>query len=324
MRVLSGIQPTGLIHIGNYLGAIRQFLELQEKNECLFFIADLHTLTEPYDIEDFQKNILDATISYLAAGLDPKKCILFIQSQIKEHAELAWLLSTVTPVGDLLRMTQYKEKSRQFKKAVNAGLLNYPILMAADILLYQAEIVPVGKDQQQHVELARTIARKFNSKFSETFKIPEAQILKFGAKIMALDNPKKKMAKSSPEGCLFIFDEPDIIRKKIMAAVTDPGKEIKFDLRKKPGISNLLIIYSLFSGRSIKKLERDFKERGYETFKKSLAKLLISYLEPFHKKRKELLKREVYVKEILEKGKNQAEKIAKLTMVDVRRKMGLI
>ena len=324
MRVLSGIQPTGLIHIGNYLGAIRQFLELQEKNECLFFIADLHTLTEPYDIEDFQKNILDATISYLAAGLDPKKCILFIQSQIKEHAELAWLLSTVTPVGDLLRMTQYKEKSRQFKKAVNAGLLNYPILMAADILLYQAEIVPVGKDQQQHVELARTIARKFNSKFSETFKIPEAQILKFGAKIMALDNPKKKMAKSSPEGCLFIFDEPDIIRKKIMAAVTDPGKEIKFDLRKKPGISNLLTIYSLFSGRSIKKLERDFKERGYETFKKSLAKLLISYLEPFHKKRKELLKREVYVKEILEKGKNQAEKIAKLTMVDVRRKMGLI
>jgi len=324
MRVLSGIQPTGAIHIGNYLAAIKQFIELQEKNECIYFIADLHALTEPYDTKNFQKNILDAVISYLASGLDPEKCILFIQSQVKENTELAWLLSTVTPVGDLLRMTQYKEKSKQFKRVVNAGLLNYPILMAADILLYQADIVPVGKDQKQHVELARTIARKFNSRFGQTFKIPQVLTPRLGEKIMALNNPKKKMSKSLPQSCLFLFDEPEIIQKKIMSAVTDTGKIIKYDPKRKAGISNLLTIYSLFSGKSIKELEKKFKGAGYEKFKKSLAELLINSLEPLRRKRKELLSREVYVKEILEQGRNRAENIAKATIQDVKKKMSLI
>ena len=325
MRVLSGIQPTGELHIGNYLGMIKQSLELQEKAECLFPIVDLHAITIPYQPENFQKTILETAISYLAVGFDPEKSVLFVQSQVKEHTELCWLLSTVCPVGDLLRMTQYKEKAKQFKKAVNAGLLNYPILQAADILLYQADSVPVGKDQLQHVELARTIARKFNQRFGKTFIEPKAQIPKIGAKIMALNNPKQKMSKSlGPQSYLSLFDEPEEIKKKIMAAVTDPGKVIKYDPQKKPGISNLLTIYSLFSGKSIKELEKKFKSSGYEKFKKSLAELLINSLEPLSKKRKELFQREIYVKEILEQGRKKAEVIAKSTIAEVKKKMGLI
>jgi len=324
MRVLSGIQPTGELHIGNYLGMIKQSLELQEKAECLFPIVDLHAITIPYQPENFQKTILETAISYLAVGFDPEKSVLFVQSQVKEHTELCWLLSTVCPVGDLLRMTQYKEKAKQFKKAVNAGLLNYPILQAADILLYQADSVPVGKDQLQHVELARTIARKFNQRFGKTFIEPKAQIPKIGAKIMALNNPKQKMSKSlGPQSYLSLFDEPEEIKKKIMAAVTDPGKVIKYDPKKKPGISNLLTIYSLFSGKSIKELEKKFKSSGYEKFKKSLAELLINSLEPLSKKRKELLTREVYVREILEQGRKKAQIIAQSTMQEVKKKMGL-
>ncbi len=323
MRIFSGIQPTGVIHIGNYLGAIKQFVELQEKNECIFSIVDWHAITVPYQIQDLQKNILDATICYLAAGIDPEKSVVFVQSSVKEHAELAWLLGTVTPVGDLLRMTQYKEKSKKYKEGVGAGLLNYPILMAADILLYKTEIVPVGQDQKQHVELTRTIARRFNKQFGETFPIPQVQLQAIGAKIMALNNPKKKMSKSIPESCLYLFDEPNIIEKKILSAVTDSGKQIKYDPIKKPGISNLLTIYSLFSGKAIKELEEKFKNSNYQKFKKSLAELLINSLEPFRRKRKELLAREVYVKEVLEQGRKRAEVIAKSTITEVRQKMGL-
>lgn len=325
MRVLSGIQPTGAIHIGNYLGAIKQFLELQQKAECIFPIVDLHAITIPYQPEELKKNVLDAAIAYLACGINPEKSIIFTQSEVREHTELCWLLSVVCPIGDLLRMTQYKEKSKQFKKAINAGLLNYPILQAADILLYQTDIVPVGKDQLQHVELSRTIARKFNQRFGKTFVEPRVQIPKIGAKIMALNNPKKKMSKSlGPESYISLFDEPEIIKKKMMAAVTDPGKRILYDLQKKPGISNLLTIYSLFSGKSIKEIEKDFKSKGYEEFKKSLIKLLINSLEPFRRKRKGLLTREVYIKEILEKGAKRAESIAKTTIQEVKKKMGLI
>jgi len=324
MRIFSGIQPTGAIHIGNYLGAIKQFIELQEKAECIFSIVDLHAITIPYRPQELQKNILDAAVCYLAAGINPEKSILFVQSAVKEHAELAWLLGTVTPIGDLLRMTQYKEKSKQFKEMVGAGLLNYPILMAADILLYKTEVVPVGQDQKQHVELARTIARRFNKQFGETFPIPKVQLQTRGAKIMALNNPKKKMSKSIPASCLYLFDEPEVVKKKIMVAVTDTGKQIKYDENKKPGISNLLTIFSLFSGKSIKELEKKFKNSNYEKFKKSLAELLINSLEPFQRKRKELLMREVYVKEILEQGKKRARVIAQSTMQEVRQKMGLI
>jgi len=324
MRVFSGIQPSGVIHIGNYLGAIKQFLELQEKDECIFSIVDLHAITIPYQTQELQKNILDAAICYLSVGINPEKSILFVQSEVKEHTELAWLLGTFCPVGDLLRMTQYKEKSKQFKGEIGAGILNYPILMAADILLYKTEIVPVGKDQKQHVELTRTIARKFNKQFGETFPIAKIQLPKIGAKIMALNNPRKKMSKSIPESCLYLFDEPDIIKKKIMSALTDTGKEIKYDEIKKPGISNLLTIYSLFSGKTIKELEKKFKNANYEKFKKSLAELLINSLEPFRKKRKELLLREIYLKEILEQGRKKAKIIAQSTINEIRQKMGLI
>ena len=323
MRVFSGIQPTGAIHIGNYLGAIKQFLTLQEKAECVFSIVDLHAITIPYQPKELQKNILDAAICYLAVGINPEKSILFVQSSVKEHAELAWLLGTLCPVGDLLRMTQYKEKSKKFKEAAGAGILNYPILMTADILLYKAEAVPVGKDQKQHVELARTIARRFNKLFGKTFIEPEAKLPKTGAKIMALNNPRKKMSKSIPESCLYLFDEPDIIKKKIMSAVTDPGKQVKYDEIQKPGISNLLTIYSLFSGKTIKELEKKFKNANYEKFKKSLVELLIDSLEPFRRKRKELLTREVYIKEILEQGRKRAQIIAQSTIQEVQQKMGL-
>ncbi len=325
MRVFSGIQPTGTLHIGNYLGAIKQWLLLQEQNECIFCIVDLHALTVPFNPKNLQNSILEKAVVYLAAGINPEKSIIFVQSQVKEHAELAWLLNTVTPLGDLARMTQYKEKSKKFKENLNAGLLDYPVLMAADILLYQTDLVPVGEDQKQHVELTRTIARRFNQKFGDVFKIPEARIPKSGARIMSLQNPAKKMSKTDPrESYIGLFDEPEEIKEKIMKAVTDTGKIIKYDLEKKEGISNLLMIYSLFSGKTIKELEKKFKGKGYSEFKKSLSELLINSLESFRRKKKELLTREVYVREILNQGAKRAQILASSTIQEVRKKMGLI
>ncbi len=325
MRIFSGIQPTGELHIGNYLGAIKQWIELQEKNECIFCIVDLHALTVPYDPKGLQDLILEKAIVYLASGINPEKSIIFVQSQVKEHSELAWLLNTITPIGDLARMTQYKEKSKKFKQNINAGLLNYPILMAADILLYQTDIVPVGEDQKQHVELARTIARKFNQKFGELLKVPQARLPKMGAKIMNLQNPLKKMSKTDPpESRIGLFDEPEEIKAKIMKAVTDTGKTIKYNEKLKPGVSNLLTIYSLFSGKTVKELEKKFKRKGYAELKKSLSELLINSLEPFRRKKKELLCREVYVKEILNQGAKRAQALAQSTIQEVKKKMGLI
>lgn len=325
MRVFSGIQPTGPIHIGNYLGAIKQWVEMQKQAECIFCIVDLHSLTIPYEPKELREKVLEKAIVYLAAGIDPQKSIIFVQSDVKEHSELAWLLNTVTPVGDLSRMTQYKEKSKKFKDNLNAGLLNYPILMAADILLYQTDVVPVGEDQKQHVELTRTIARRFNQKFGDTFKVPESRVAKVGARIMSLQDPKKKMSKSDgPDTYIGLFDEPADIKKKIMRAVTDTGKIIKYDPKKKPGVSNLLTIYSLLSGKTIPELEKKFKEKGYSDLKKSLTDVVIDYLEPFRKKKKELLNREVYVQEILASGARKAGNIAQSTMQNVRKKMGLL
>ena len=311
------------MHIGSYIGAVSQWKKLQETGECLFFIADLHALTVPQDPKNFPGQVLQTAVELIAAGLDPEKCIIFIQSEVKEHTELCWLLNTLTPLGELERMTQYKDKSKQFKDSINAGLLNYPVLQAADILLYQVDSVPVGEDQKQHLELTKTLAKKFNQKYGKTFNVPEPLMLETGAKIMSLQNPKKKMSKSQPETCLFLFDEPEIIKKKIMSAVTDTGKSIKYNLEKKPGISNLLTIYSLVGQKSISELEKKFKNKGYGDFKKSLADLLILKLEPFRQKKKELLSREVYVKEILERGRKKAQFIAQATMQDVRKKMGL-
>jgi tryptophanyl-tRNA synthetase len=323
MRIFSGIRPTGKIHLGNYLGAIKQWIDLQENNECVFSIVDWHAITTPYDNNDFQKNILGMASAYLSLGLSPEKCILFVQSSIKDHIELAWLLGTICPLGELKRMTQFKEKSK--KQEVNSSLLNYPLLMAADILLYQTDIVPVGQDQKQHVELTRSLAKKFNRKYGKTFKEPSCQISKAGAKIMSLTQPKKKMSKTDePNSYIEVFEEEESIRKKIMSATTDSDKKIRYDLKKKPGISNLLNIYSILSSKSVKDLEKIYKEKSYQEFKKELAELIINYLKPFKRKNEEYLQRQVYLQEILNQGAKRAQIIALSTMEQVRKNMGLV
>jgi len=259
MRIFSGIRPTGELHIGNYLGAIKQWLALQKRAECIFCIVDLHAITTPYEPKELQKNIKKLFIAYLAAGLNPKKSIFFIQSQIKEHSELAWLLGTITPLGELKRMTQFKEKAKKHPEYINVGLLNYPLLMASDILIYNTDLVPVGKDQQQHVELSRLIARKFNNTFGKVFKEPKVFLAKSGAKIMSLTEPTKKMSKTdNPNSSIDLFDKAEDIRKKIMVATTDSEKIIKYDALRKPGISNLITIYSCFSNKPIKEIEKEF------------------------------------------------------------------
>lgn len=325
MRIFSGIRPTNEIHLGNYLGAIKQWIALQEENECVFCIVDLHAITTPYDPKEIRKNIQNMLIVYLAAGVDPEKSVIFVQSQIKEHAELAWLLETITPLGELKRMTQFKEKSKAHADYVNAGLLNYPVLMAADILLYGTDSVPVGKDQEQHVELTRTIARRFNQTFGQTFKEPKSLIPKEGAKIMSLTDPKKKMSKSDDKkSYISLLDSPEDITKKIMSATTDSGKDIIYNVTKKPGISNLLTIYGLLTGRTTQDIEKQFKKKSYAEFKKSLAQVVVQYLDPFRRKQKEFMARDVYVQEILKQGQARASTIAQQTMKEVKEKMGLM
>lgn len=324
MKILSGIQPTGTLHIGNYLGAIKQWIELQKKNNCIFVIVDLHSLTIPYNLKEMQKNILSAAMDYLSAGINPKKCIIFVQSHIKEHAELAWLLETITPIGELERMTQFKDKAKQHKENINAGLFAYPVLMAADILLYKTDIVPVGEDQVQHVELARTIARKFNAKFGKIFIEPKTQLSKLGAKIMSLTDPIQKMSKSIPQGCININDSAETIRKKIKTAITDSGKEVKFDEKNKPAISNLLTIYHLFSNKSIVDIEKKYQGKGYAEFKKDLAEVVIKGLKPIQESRKKYEKNPRLVEKTLAEGAKKAQKIAEETMEEIKTKMGLI
>lgn len=288
-------------------------------------VVDLHALTVPQNPSKFREQTLNKVIELLAMGVDPAKCTLFVQSHVKEHTELTWILNTITPLGELERMTQYKDKSKKFKENINAGLLDYPVLQAADILLYKPTIVPVGQDQVQHLELARTLAKKFNAKYGETFIEPETMLVKEGAKIMSLQDPTKKMSKSdAPDTSMGLFEEPESIQNKIMKAVTDAGKEIKFDPEKKPGISNLLTIYALFSNQTMKAVEKKFKTKGYALFKKALAELLIKELEPFRKKKKELETRELYVREILRQGATKAQSIASSTMEEVRAKVGLL
>lgn len=321
MRIFSGIRPTGEIHLGNYLGAIKNWLVLQEEHECIFCIVDWHALTTPYNPDELRSSIQEIAIAYLASGINPEKTTLFVQSHVKEHAELAWLLGIIAPVGELSRMTQYKEKSQDVK-GPSAGLLNYPILMAADILLYQTDIVPVGNDQVQHIEFTKDIARRFNNRFGKTFKIPTVQIPKLGAKIKSLTDPDKKMSKSGDQkGCIGLFEEMESIRKKIINAVTDTGKEIKYDPKNKPGISNLLEIYSGFSKEPILKIEKRFKGKNYSEFKEELFKLLVKSLSPFREFKKQTSEQEI--KEILEKGAQKAQKIAKPTIEKARQQMGL-
>jgi len=323
MRIFSGMRPTGQLHIGNYLGALRNWVELQKKHQCIFGVVDYHGITTPFSPKTIYKDTMNLVLDYLAAGINPKKSTIIIQSQIPEHTELAWILGTLTPLGELERMTQFKEKAKQQKKDVNAGLFAYPVLMAADILLYKTNLVPVGEDQIQHVELTRTLAKKFNNKFSNTFPLPKVQLVKTGARIMSLTDPTKKMSKTGDES-IGLNDSPALIREKIKKAITDSGKEIKYDLRKKPAISNLLTIYHLFSNKSIADLEKKYKGKGYAQFKKDLAEVIIKGLKPFQEKRKKYQKNPQLVKKILAKGQAKAQKIAQATMKEVKQKMGLI
>lgn len=323
----SGVQPSGAIHIGNYLGAIKNWLEIQNQYQCFFCIVDLHAITIKQDPQILRQKIKEVAAIYLAAGLNPEKSIIFIQSQVPAHTELCWILNCLAKIPELERMTQFKEKSGKHRREVNLGLFDYPVLMAADILLYQTEIVPVGADQKQHVELARDLAERFNNLFGQTFTIPEPIIQKEekGSRIMGLDNPLNKMSKSAINSCNYIalLDPPELIKDKIKKAVTDSGQEIKYG-PEKPAISNLLTIYSLFSGKSIKELEKEYKDGGYVKFKNDLAETIINFLQPFQNKYQKIINDQKYLQEVLEYGKNKAQKIAEQTLKEVKEKMGLV
>lgn len=322
---VSGIQASGNLHIGNYIGAIKQFVELQEQYKMFVFVADLHAITVPQDPKKLAEQTLDAVYTYLACGLDPARTTIFVQSHVPQHTELGWILNTITPLGELERMTQFKEKSEE-KEGVLAGLLNYPTLMAADVLLYQPDFVPVGEDQKQHLELTRTLARKFNSQFGETFKEPKTLFQKSGARIMGLDNPSKKMSKSaaSKNNYIGLLDSESEIGNKIKIAVTDSGKEIKYDPETKPAISNLLSIYGFIANTPINELEQKYSGKSYVEFKKDLANTLVANLSPIQKKYKEFAKDEAGVLKILEKGVGEAREVAASTMRKVRKAVGLL
>ncbi|OGZ32419.1 MAG: tryptophan--tRNA ligase [Candidatus Portnoybacteria bacterium RBG_13_40_8] len=323
MIVFSGMRPSGQLHIGNYLGALKNWVELQKKHQCVFGVVDYHAITTPFNPKAIKKDSMALVLDYLAAGIDPKKSIIIVQSHIPEHTELAWILSTLAPLGELERMTQFKDKAKQNKENVNAGLFCYPVLMAADILLYKADLVPVGEDQAQHVELTRTLARKFNNKFGKTFPEPKAQLLKFGARIMSLTDPNQKMSKTGDES-IALIDSPEKIREKIKKAVTDSGKEVKYDEKNKPAISNLLTIYHLFSDKAIADIEKKYQGKGYAEFKKDLTEVIIRGLKPFQERRKKLEKNPRLTEKILAEGQKKAQKIAQETIKEVKTKMGLI
>jgi tryptophanyl-tRNA synthetase len=321
--LVSGMQPTGRLHIGNYLGALKNFLELQNsgKYQCYFFLADLHALTEGPEPKALAANILNLTADYLAAGLDPKKSVIYQQSQIPAHSELAWVLNTVTPMGDLERMTQYKDKSARQAANVNAGLFTYPVLMAADIVLYDAEFIPVGDDQLQHLELARTVARKFNARFGETFIEPKGSLTQT-PRVMSLKDPAKKMSKSDPDGCLFIDDSPEEIKRKLARAVTDSGAEILYDPEKKPGLSNLLEIYAAFVGKDPHAVAIDFEGKQYSDLKRGLAELIAQHFEKFRAKKTALLAKPAGMRKILAAGSKKAGLVAAKKMAEVKKKVG--
>lgn len=322
--LISGIQPSGPLHIGNYLSVFPKFTELQNsgKYQCYFFIADLHSLSEDFESREKPRQILELAADCLAAGISPDKTTFFVQSEIPEQTELAWILSAIAPFGELKRMTQFKEKSESQTENINLGLLAYPVLMAADILLYDGQKVLVGADQLQHLELARTLCRKFNRLFGKTFIEPQP-ILIDASRIMSLDNPLKKMSKSQPAGCLFLDDKPEIIKTKLQKAVTDSGSEIKFNPETKPAISNLLTVYAAFSGKTILEIEKQYQNSNYADFKKDLAELLIKELTPFQKKKNLLRNKKQNIKSILEKGAEKARKQAILKIRKIKEKVGL-
>ena len=322
-RVFSGVQPTGNIHLGNYLGALKQFVELQDDHECIYCIVDMHAITVPQDPKELRDHILDVAALYLAVGVDPKKSIVFVQSDVPGHAELSWVLTCNSYTGELSRMTQFKDKSKN-KESAPTGLFSYPVLMAADILLYDTDIVPVGNDQKQHIELCRDIAIRINNKYKKTFVVPDGRFLKEGARIMALDDPTKKMSKSAENihSRISLLDEPSKIKKSIMKATTDSDGVVRFDVENKPGISNLLNIYSVLSGMTIPELEAKYEGKGYGDFKKDLVEVVVEALAPI-KERYEQIRHSDELIEILKDGAVRANAIAQKTMKRVKENFGL-
>lgn len=324
-RLFSGIQPSGKITLGNYLGSISNWIDLQDEFDCLFSIVDLHAITVPQVAKELRENTLLLLAQYLACGIDPNKSTIFIQSHVSEHAELSWVLNTMTYMGELSRMTQYKDKSRKSEQNLNAGLFTYPVLMAADILLYNTELVPIGADQKQHLELARDLASRFNGRYSDTFTVPEGYFPKVGARVMSLQEPTKKMSKSDPNenGFISLLDPEDVIVKKIKRAVTDSEGVVRYS-SEQPGVKNLIEIYSKMSGEEIADIVRRYEGKGYGEFKADVAEVVAEGLRPIREKTKELLADKVYLEEVYREGARKASGMAQKTIRKVFKKIGFI
>jgi tryptophanyl-tRNA synthetase len=324
--LFSGIQPSGNLTIGNYIGALKNWVDLQTKYDCLFSLVDLHTITVRQDPKEFYQHCYDALAIYLAVGIDPEKNIIFLQSHAPAHSQLAWILNCYAYIGELNRMTQFKDKAKKNESNVNVGLFSYPILMAADILLYQTNLVPVGADQKQHLEIARDLALRFNNIYGEVFTVPEVYHPALGARIMSLQEPAKKMSKSDADANAYVFllDTPDVILNKFKRAVTDSGRDICFDVMHKPGIANLLTILAVISGKSIEQLVAEMQGQGYGKLKNIVAENLIEYLRPVQQRYKELRSDQAYLDSVLKLGAERAIKLAQPTLEKVYEVVGFV
>ena len=323
-RIFSGIQPSGDLTLGSYMGAIKNWVALQDEYDCLYCIVDMHAITVRQVPADLRRRSLEQLAQYIACGLDPEKNIMFIQSHVPQHAELAWVLGCYTQFGELSRMTQFKQKSQQHADNITAGLFTYPVLMAADILLYQADLVPVGEDQKQHVELCRDIATRFNYSFSDTFTLPEPFIPKMGARIMSLCNPGNKMSKSDPDGCVYLMDKPEDIMRKFKRAVTDCETEVRYDREKKPGITNLLTIYCAATGKTMEDAQAEFCGQGYGVFKPAVGEAVVELLRPVREEALRLLGDKAYLEGIYKQGAERAGALANKTLRKVYKKVGFV
>ena len=323
--MLSGIQPSGELHIGNYLGPLRHWPEMIEEYDCYFFMADLHTITVRQDPAQLRRRVLTQVAQYIACGLDPAKCTLFIQSHVPAHAQLGWVLDCYTMFGELSRMTQFKDKAAKHKDNINAGLFTYPVLMAADILLYQADFVPVGADQKQHVEIARDIAERFNGIYSPTFTVPEPIIPQHGARVMSLQDPTRKMSKSdgNNNGCISVLDDPDTIMRKFKRAITDSEACVRYS-DDKPGVKNLMEIYSCITGKSMEEIEGEFAGKGYGDFKPAVAEAVIGELRPIQERFKEILQDKDYLQRCCRENAEKAGAIAQRTVSKAMKKIGFL
>jgi len=324
--MLSGIQPSGDLHLGNYLGAIKNWVERTDEFDNYYFMADLHTITVRQTPADLRRRTLEQLALYIACGLDPEKNTLFIQSHVHQHAELGWVLQCYTMFGELSRMTQFKDKSTKHKDNINAGLFAYPSLMAADILLYQPDFVPVGEDQKQHCELTRDVAQRFNNIYGETFKVPEPYIPKTGARVMSLNAPDSKMSKSIPEGCIFMMEKPEDIQRKFKRAITDSDTEncVRFDPVNKPGVANLMSIYSAVTGKSFEQIEAEFAGMGYGKFKPAVGDAVIETLTPIREEATRILKDKAYLESVYKAGAEKASYVANKTLRKVYKKVGFV